>query len=61
MEAQYGAPERKLEPRGGQQPHWPVIHRWVYPGCIVYFENNHVIDVVVQKATPGEIGPTPVD
>ena len=61
VEAQYGAPEQKLEPRGGQQPQWPVIRRWLYPGYIVYFENDHVIDVVARHATPGEIGPKPVD
>lgn len=61
VEAQFGAPMEKLEPRGGQQPQWPVIRRWVYPGYIVYFENDHVIDVVVRRAAPGEIGPKPID
>ena len=61
VEAQFGAPQQKLEPRGGQQPQWPLIHRWVYPEYTVYFENTHVIDVVSRQATPGEIGPKPVD
>lgn len=61
VEAQYGAPDQKLEPRGGQQPQWPVIHRWVYPQFTVYFENSHVIDVVLRQATPGEIGPKPTE
>ncbi len=61
VEAQYGSPDQKLEPRGGQQPQWPVIHRWVYPQFTVYFENSHVIDTVLRQATPGEIGPKPVE
>lgn len=61
VEAQYGAPDQKLEPRGGQQPQWPVIHRWVYPQFTVYFEKSHVIDVVLRQATPGEIGPKPTE
>lgn len=61
VEAQFGPPQQKLEPRGGQLPQWPVINRWVYPDYIVYFENTHVIDVVSRRATPGEIGPKPVD
>lgn len=61
VEAQYGAPQQKLEPRGGQLPQWPVINRWVYPEFTVYFETTHVIDVVSRQATPGEIGPKPVD
>ena len=60
VQAQFGEPEQKLEPRGGQQPQWPVISRWVYPNFVVYFESNHVVDVVARKATPGEIGPKPI-
>lgn len=61
VEARFGAPQQKLEPRGGQQPQWPVIHRWVYPEFTVYFEHSHVIDVVARRAAPGEIGPKPVE
>lgn len=59
VEAQFGAPQQRLEPRGGQKRQWPVIHRWVYPAFTVYFEKNHVIDVVANKAGPDEIGPKP--
>ena len=61
IEATYGAPEERLDPRGGQQPQWPVINRWVYPSFIVYFEKDRVIDVVARKATAMEIGPKPVE
>lgn len=61
VEARFGAPTQKLEPRGGQQPQWPVIHRWVYPDYTVYFERSHVIDVVAHRASPREIGPKPVE
>lgn len=60
IEARYGAPEERLDPRGGQKSQWPVINRWVYPSFIVYFEHSHVVDVVARKATPNEIGPAPV-
>lgn len=59
VEARYGAPSQRLDPRGGQTHHWPVIHRWVYPGYTVYFERTRVIDVVLAKAGPDEVGPKP--
>ncbi|RPE81722.1 hypothetical protein [Vulcaniibacterium tengchongense] len=59
VEARYGAPSQKLEPRGGQKRQWPAIHRWVYPAFTVYFEKNKVIDAVANKASAGEIGPKP--
>lgn len=59
VEARFGAPQQKLEPRGGQKRQWPVIHRWVYPAFTVYFEKNRVIDVVANQASPDEIGPKP--
>ncbi|WP_181168180.1 hypothetical protein [Cognatiluteimonas lumbrici] len=59
VEARYGAPAAKLEPRGGQKADWPVIHRWSYPAFTVYFERDKVIDAVENKASPGEIGPKP--
>ena len=40
----------------GDAPLHPPIHRWVYPNYIVYFERNHVINSVAQRATPLEIG-----
>jgi hypothetical protein len=60
VEARWGAPSSKLEPRGGQKPQWPVIRRWVYPQFTVYFERDRVIDAVANKASPEEIGPKPV-
>ena len=59
VEARFGAPSQKLDPRGGQKRQWPTIHRWVYPGFTVYFEKTRVIDAVANKAVPGEIGPKP--
>ena len=59
VEARFGAPSEKLEPRGGQKSQWPVIHRWAYPAFTVYFEKNRVIDVVANQASPQEIGPKP--
>ena len=59
VEARFGAPQQKLEPRGGQKSQWPVINRWVYAGFTVYFEKNRVIDVVATQASPDEIGPKP--
>lgn len=59
VEARFGAPAQRLEPRGGQKRQWPTINRWVYPDFTVYFEKNKVIDVVTNKASPNEIGPKP--
>jgi hypothetical protein len=57
VERQFGAPTRKLTPAGGDAPRHPVINRWEYPNCTVYFERNIVIDSVVNRASPTEIGP----
>ena len=59
VEARFGAPSQKLEPRGGQKRQWPTINRWVYPAFTVYFEKQRVIDVVANQAGPDEIGPKP--
>ena len=59
VEAKYGAPSDRLDPRGGQKRDWPTINRWTYPAFTVYFERNKVIDVVMTKADPNEIGPKP--
>ena len=59
VQAHFGTPTEKLEPRGGQRQQWPVIQRWVYPAFTVYFEKNRVIDVVAHQAGPEEIGPKP--
>jgi hypothetical protein len=47
VEKQYGAPLRKLAPRGGDSARHPTINRWEYSNFIVYFENSHVIHSVL--------------
>lgn len=59
VESRFGAPRDRLDPRGGQKRQWPTINRWTYPAFTVYFERNKVIDVVMTKADPTEIGPKP--
>jgi hypothetical protein len=59
VEAKFGAPGERLDPRGGQKRDWPTINRWSYPSFTVYFERSHVIDVVMTKSDPNEIGPKP--
>jgi len=53
------ATTEKLDPRGGQKRQWPTINRWTYPAFTVYFEKNHVVDAVANKADTDEIGPKP--
>ena len=60
VEQRFGAPTQKLDARGGQKHDWPVINRWMYADYTVYFERTHVIDIVLNHATPEEIGPAPV-
>ena len=59
VEARYGAPMDRLDPRGGQKHVWPTINRWTYANYTVYFERTKVINVVMNKADPNEIGPKP--
>ena len=59
VEARFGAPSERMEPRGGQKHDWPTINRWVYPAFTVYFERTRVVDVVMTQASPDEIGPKP--
>ena len=59
VEARFGAPSARLDPRGGQKRDWPTINRWVYPAFTVYFERSKVIDVVMTQAGANEIGPKP--
>ena len=59
VEARHGAPADRMDPRGGQKSQWPTIHRWVYPQFTVYFEQNRVIDAVLNQADPTEVGPKP--
>jgi hypothetical protein len=62
VQARFGAPTQKFPAVGGPNDHRhnPPITRWAYPNFNVYFENSHVIDAVLIKATPMEIGPAPV-
>lgn len=59
VEAQFGAPASKLDPRGGQKKQWPTINRWTYPTFTVYFEKSRVVDAVAIKADANEVGPKP--
>ncbi|MBB1472042.1 MULTISPECIES: hypothetical protein [unclassified Luteimonas] len=59
VEARFGAPSERLDPRGGQKRQWPTINRWVYPAFTVYFEKTRVVDAVANQATPAEAGPKP--
>ena len=59
VEARFGAPSAKLDPRGGQKRQWPTINRWTYPAFTVYFEKTKVVDAVLNRATANETGPKP--
>ena len=59
VEARFGAPSQRLDPRGGQKRQWPTINRWVYPEFTVYFERDRVIDAVLNQAQASEVGPKP--
>jgi hypothetical protein len=59
VEARYGAPVDRLDPRGGQKRAWPTINRWRYQAFTVYFEKSRVIDAVANQASADEIGPKP--
>ncbi|MBW8823109.1 MAG: hypothetical protein JF567_02545 [Xanthomonadales bacterium] len=59
VQQHFGAPQSKMDPRGGQKRDWPTINRWVYPQFTVYFEKSKVIDVVANKAGANEVGPRP--
>ncbi len=60
VEARFGAPLEKRAPVGGGHPQRPPITRWVYPEFSVYFEHDHVVDAVLNRASPLESGPKPV-
>lgn len=57
VEKQYGAPERKLAPRGGETARHPVINRWDYAQFIVYFEKSHVIHAVLNTPAGNNLHP----
>lgn len=60
VEARYGAPQQKFAAVGGGSRQTPPITRWQYETFSVYFENSHVVDAVLAKASPLEVGPAPV-
>ena len=57
VERQFGAPTARLDPRGGDTPKHPVIHRWEYPGYIVYFERSHVVHTVLNTPAGNNTNP----
>src|SRR3569832_270850 len=57
VERTFGAPATRLDPRGGDAPTHPVINRWVYDRFTVYFEHDHVISAVVNRASATELCP----
>lgn len=59
VEKTWGAPQRKLSPRGGDSKKHPQINRWEYSNFIVYFEHNHVIHSVLN--TPAGNNTHPAD
>lgn len=61
VRATFGEPQQTLAAVGGSSAQRPPITRWVYPQFTVYFENDHVINAVLNKASPQELGPKPVD
>ncbi len=58
VEKKYGAPQRKLTPRGGDSAKHPVINRWDYSNFIVYFENSHVIHAVLNTPAGNNTNPS---
>jgi hypothetical protein len=61
VEKQYGAPLRKLSPRGGDSSKHPTINRWEYANFIVYFENSHVIHSVLNTPAGNNRNPNAVN
>ena len=61
VEKKYGAPQRKLAPRGGGSAKRPVINRWDYSTFIVYFEKSHVIHSVLNTPAGNNTDPHSVD
>lgn len=60
VEKHYGAPQRKLSPRGGDSKAHPVINRWDYATFIVYFEHNRVIHAVLNTPAGNNTNPAAV-
>lgn len=61
VEKKYGAPQRKLSPRGGDSDKHPVINRWDYANFIVYFEKSHVIHAVLNTPAGNNTNPASVN
>lgn len=61
VEKQYGAPLRKLSPRGGDSAHHPTINRWEYANFIVYFEKSRVIHSVLNTPAGNNRNPGAVN
>ena len=57
VERNYGAPLRKLAPRGGDSKKHPQINRWDYSKFIVYFEHSHVIHSVLNTPAGNNTNP----
>lgn len=57
VESKYGAPQRKLAPRGGDSAKHPTINRWDYATFIVYFERSHVIHAVLNTPAGNNTNP----
>ena len=60
VEKTWGAPLRKLSPRGGDSAKHPVINRWEYSNFIVYFEHDHVIHAVLNTPAGNNMNPAAV-
>ena len=52
VRAEFGIPEQEMAPVAGYKPDHPAITRWRYPGYTVYFENQRVINAVLNSTTP---------
>jgi len=61
VERTYGAPQRKLSPRGGDTKKHPQINRWEYSNFIVYFEHEHVIHAVLNTPAGNNTNPAAVN
>lgn len=61
VQSKYGAPQRKLSPRGGDTKKHPVINRWDYSQFIVYFEHEHVIHAVLNTPAGNNTNPSAVN
>lgn len=61
VEKTWGAPLRKLPPRGGDSKQHPVINRWDYAHFIVYFERSHVIHAVLNTPAGNNTDPAAVN